>query len=107
MKILFLTENFPPEVNAIASRVYERAVHWVRSGHEVTVITSFPNFPQGRIYPGYRQRLIQRETIAGIEVLCVRGSGRRESGGGCSAPAWPTSSRTIRSRPRSARGYGS
>jgi len=71
LKILFLTENFPPEVNAIASRVYERAVHWVRSGHEVTVITSFPNFPQGRIYPGYRQRLIQRETIEGINVVRV------------------------------------
>ena len=71
MKILFLTENFPPEVNAIASRVYERALHWVKDGHEVTVITSFPNFPQGKIYPGYRQRLIQRETISGISVVRV------------------------------------
>jgi glycosyltransferase involved in cell wall biosynthesis len=69
VKILFLTENFPPEVNAIASRVYERARYWARDGHEVTVITCFPNFPQGRIYPGYRQRLWQWETLDGIRVL--------------------------------------
>lgn len=71
MKILFLTENFPPEVNATASRVYERAVYWVQSGHEVTVLTCFPNFPQGRIYPGYRQRLIQRDWMDGIRVVRV------------------------------------
>jgi glycosyltransferase involved in cell wall biosynthesis len=69
VNILFLTENFPPEVNAIASRVYERARHWTRDGHEVTVITCFPNFPQGRIYADYRQRLWQWETLDGIRVL--------------------------------------
>lgn len=71
MKLLFLTENFPPEVNATASRVYERAVYWARSGHDVTILTGFPNFPQGKIYPGYRQRLIQREWIDGIRVMRV------------------------------------
>lgn len=69
MHILFLTENYPPEVNAAATRVYERAVYWVRAGHRVTVLTCFPNFPQGRIYPGYRQRPWQRETVDGIEVI--------------------------------------
>ena len=39
MKILFLTDNFPPEVNAAASRVYERAVYWAKWGHDVTIIT--------------------------------------------------------------------
>jgi glycosyltransferase involved in cell wall biosynthesis len=69
VKILFLTENFPPEVNAIASRVFERARYWVRAGHQVTVVTCFPNFPQGKIYAGYRQRLWQWETLEGIRVL--------------------------------------
>jgi len=71
MKILFLTENFPPEVNAIASRVHERAVYWVRDGHSVTVISSFPNFPQGKLYPGYRQKLWQVEYKDGIRVVRV------------------------------------
>jgi glycosyltransferase involved in cell wall biosynthesis len=67
--ILFLTENFPPEVNAAATRVYERAVYWIRQGHSVTVLTCFPNFPRGRLYPGYRQKLWQRETLDGINII--------------------------------------
>ena len=39
MKILFLTDNFPPEVNAPATRTYEHCVEWVKHGAEVTVIT--------------------------------------------------------------------
>ena len=45
MRILFLSENFPPETNAAATRVYERAIHWVHEGHKVTILTSAPNFP--------------------------------------------------------------
>ena len=40
MRILSLTENFPPETNAAATRVYERACYWADWGHEVTVITT-------------------------------------------------------------------
>ena len=71
MRILFLTDNFPPEVNAPASRTYEHAVRWVKAGAEVTVITCAPNFPQGRVYPGYRNRR-SREMMDGIEVIRVR-----------------------------------
>ena len=39
MKILFLTDNFPPEVNAPATRTYEHCKEWVKQGEEVTVIT--------------------------------------------------------------------
>jgi len=67
--ILFLTENFPPERNAAASRVYERACYWVRWGHEVTVITCAPNFPEGQVYPGYTNRWYQTENIDGIEIV--------------------------------------
>lgn len=72
MKILFLADNFPPETNAAATRVYERAAYWAEGGHEVTVITSFPNFPQGRLYPGYRNRWRQVETVDGIRVVRVK-----------------------------------
>lgn len=71
MHILFLADNFPPEVNAPASRTFEHAREWVRAGHRVTVITCAPNFPKGKVFDGYRNRLAQRETMAGIEVLRV------------------------------------
>ena len=71
MKILFLTDNFPPEVNAPASRTYEHCREWVKHGAEVTVITCAPNFPQGKIYPGYKNKWIQREEMDGIKVIRV------------------------------------
>ncbi|WP_405229951.1 glycosyltransferase family 4 protein [Lentisalinibacter sediminis] len=71
MHILFLSDNFPPEVNAPASRTFEHCREWVRAGHEVTVITCAPNFPKGEVFAGYRNRLWQRETVDGIRVLRV------------------------------------
>ena len=61
MKILFLTDNFPPEVNAPASRTYDHVREWQKAGHEITVITCAPNFPKGRVYDGYRNCLRQVE----------------------------------------------
>lgn len=71
MRILFLTDNFPPEVNAPASRTYDHAKEWVKAGHSVTIITCFPNFPKGKIYDGYKNKLYQKEQIDGIEVIRV------------------------------------
>ena len=72
MKILFLTENFPPESNAAATRVYERAVYWARWGHEVTVLTCAPNFPLGKVFAGYRNRWRAVERMDGIRVVRVK-----------------------------------
>lgn len=71
MHILFLTDNFPPEVNAPASRTYEHCREWVKAGHEVTVITCVPNFPRGQVYDGYKNKLWQIEAMSGIRVLRV------------------------------------
>ena len=71
MRILFLTDNFPPEVNAPATRTYEHCVKWVESGHQVTVITCFPNFPNGKIFDGYKNMLFKKESIDGINVIRV------------------------------------
>lgn len=71
MHILFLTDNFPPEVNAPASRTFEHCREWIRAGHKVTVITGSPNFPKGRVYAGYRNRLWQSEDMEGIKVIRV------------------------------------
>ena len=69
--ILFLTDNFPPEVNAPATRTYEHCREWVRQGHRVTVITCAPNFPSGKVFAGYRNALWSRSTMDGIEVVRV------------------------------------
>ncbi|MGQ9504972.1 MAG: glycosyltransferase family 4 protein [Thermogutta sp.] len=72
MHILFFSHYFPPEINAPASRTYEHALHWVRAGHRVTIITCNPNCPTGVLFPGYKNRLRpQREVMDGIEVVRV------------------------------------
>lgn len=71
MKILFLTDNFPPEVNAPAVRTYEHCREWVKMGAEVTVVTCAPNFPQGKVYKGYKNSLYSRETIDDINIIRV------------------------------------
>ncbi len=71
MRILFLTDNFPPETNAPATRTFQHARVWVESGHEVTIVTGAPNFPTGRVYEGYRNRFRAVEEMAGIRVVRV------------------------------------
>lgn len=71
MHILFLTDNFPPEVNAPASRTFEHCREWVRAGHKVTVVTCAPNFPKGRVFGGYRNKLYQSEVMEGMRVIRV------------------------------------
>lgn len=71
MRILFLSHYFPPEVNAPASRTWEHCKQWVKSGHDVTVITCAPNHPRGRVFDGYKNKMFGRECIDGIEVVRV------------------------------------
>ncbi|EKF54441.1 group 1 glycosyl transferase [Galbibacter marinus] len=71
MKILFLTDNFVPETNAPATRTYEHCREWVKQGVDVTVITCAPNFPKGKVFKGYKNKLFQKEIIDGIKVIRV------------------------------------
>lgn len=72
LKILFVSDNFPPESNAPATRLFEHAIRWVERGDQVTVITCAPNFPEGRLYPGYKNRWRSVEVVAGIRVVRVK-----------------------------------
>ena len=47
MKILYVSQYYPPEIGAPAARVSELARHWARRGHDVTVLTAFPHHPHG------------------------------------------------------------
>jgi len=72
MKILFITDNFPPEVNAPATRTYEHAKEWVKNKNvEVTILTCVPNFPHGKVYDGYKNKLYQVEYKDGIKIIRV------------------------------------
>jgi len=68
VRILILTQWFDPEPAfkglAFARKLAER-------GHQVEVLTGFPNYPAGRLYDGYRLRLWQRESVEGIPVIRV------------------------------------
>ena len=72
MKVLIISDDFVPEVNAAAQRVFERAVYWVQQGCEVTVITGAPNAPLGAVYPGYKNAWRQVEMVDGIRVVRVK-----------------------------------
>lgn len=72
MHILFLTDNFPPEGNAPATRTFEHTREWVKKGHKVTVITCAPNFPEGKVFNGYKNKWLTKERIEGIDVWRVK-----------------------------------
>lgn len=72
MHILFLTDNFPPEGNAPATRTFEHAREWVDKGHKVTVITCAPNFPDGKVFQGYKNNWFSKEKIEAINVWRVK-----------------------------------
>lgn len=69
MHILVLTDRYVPEITAPSFRLRDHARQWLKMGHEVTVVTCAPNFPQGRVFPGYRNRLYQEEWIEGVRVI--------------------------------------
>ncbi len=71
MKILFLTDNFYPETNAPAKRTLEHCREWYNIGHKVTIITGAPNFPKGKVYRGYKNKIYQTENVEGIIVKRV------------------------------------
>jgi colanic acid biosynthesis glycosyl transferase WcaI len=71
MRILYLSQYFPPEIGATQTRAYEMARHLVSAGHGVTVLTEVPNHPSGIIPPEYRGKLYERTEMEGIEVIRV------------------------------------
>jgi glycosyltransferase involved in cell wall biosynthesis len=66
MRILLMSQWFPPEPRDLFLQLAQGLKN---AGHDVTVLTGFPNWPGGKVYPGYRIRLIQRETVGGVPVV--------------------------------------
>ena len=68
MRILMLTQWFQPELNF---KGLPFAKELSELGHEVQVLTGFPNYPGGKVYNGYKIKLFQREIMDGIPVFRV------------------------------------
>jgi colanic acid biosynthesis glycosyl transferase WcaI len=72
VKILYVSQYFPPEMGAPAARAAELARHWVDAGHEVTVLTGFPNHPTGVVPEDYRGdfwHLVTRRMWNGVKLI--------------------------------------
>jgi colanic acid biosynthesis glycosyl transferase WcaI len=64
-RLILLTQWFDPEPT-FKGEIFAQALH--ARGFDVEVVTGFPNYPGGKLYPGYRIRPIQRETIGPVQV---------------------------------------
>ncbi len=72
MKILYISQYFPPEMGAPAARAVELSRHWSEAGHEVSVLTGFPNHPTGVVPAAYRpffRRLVAREKLGSVSIV--------------------------------------
>ena len=68
MKILILTQYFPPEVGSAQNRLWNLATRLWQKGAEITVLTGMPNYPQMRIHEGYRKKCYVKETLHDITI---------------------------------------
>lgn len=68
MRVLVLSQHFDPEP---ITRPLDVSLGLAGRGHSVEVLTGFPYYPLGHLYPGYRLKLIQRDVISGIPVTRV------------------------------------
>ena len=71
MRILYLSQYFPPEAGATQTRAFEMARNLVRLGHSVTMLAEVPNHPSGIIPPEFRGKIYERSILEGIDVIRV------------------------------------
>ena len=81
MRVLILSQYYPPEIGAAQTRLATVSRHLRERGHHPEVLTALPNYPWGKILPGYRGRVLTRERWDGIPVrrVWVRASKRVDS----------------------------
>ena len=72
VRILFLSHFYPPEMGGAAARISGLAKWLVKFGHDVTVITGYPNYPLGKIYPEYKNKKNRIESIDDVNILRAR-----------------------------------
>jgi len=68
MRILFITQWFQPE-SFLKGLPFAKEL--IKRGHSVEVLTGFPNYPGGKLYPGYKIKFLQREEMDGVSVIRI------------------------------------
>jgi glycosyltransferase involved in cell wall biosynthesis len=68
MRILILTQYFPPEVGAPQNRLFELAVRLQKNGIDTTILTAMPNYPQMKIHEKYKNKIYTRENMSGLDI---------------------------------------
>jgi hypothetical protein len=69
VRVVFISQQFSPEMGALPNRLYPLTRHLAEHGHEVFVATGMPNYPKGEVFPDYRGRHFMREQRDGATVL--------------------------------------
>lgn len=69
IRILFLTHYYPPETGGASARISGLTKWLAKYGHDVSVITGYPNYPMGEIYPGYESSSARYEVLDGVKVF--------------------------------------
>ena len=69
MKIIILTQYYPPEHGAPQNRLHDFAKRAVVAGHDITVMTAMPNYPKGAVFSDYKGKFSSREIIDGVKVV--------------------------------------
>lgn len=72
ISILLFSDNYVPEMNANARIFSELSELWAKMGCDVSVITSHPNFPRGKIFPGYKNKWLSKETINKVNIFRLK-----------------------------------
>lgn len=72
MKLLILTQYYPPEIGAPQNRLHELVVRLKSNGVDVEVLTAMPNYPKMEIFEAYKNGKIKEEFIDGIKVYRSR-----------------------------------
>ncbi|WP_377887686.1 glycosyltransferase family 4 protein [Alkalihalobacillus sp. R86527] len=68
MKVMLLSQHFPPEVGAPQIRLYEVSKELQRKGHQVEIVTAFPHHPHGIIPDEYKGKFYQKDSYDGLTV---------------------------------------
>src|SRR3990172_414827 len=69
MRILIISQYFPPEVGAGSNRNFHLATHLASKAHQVKVVCGLPNYPKGKIYSDYTLKLFHHETLNSVEII--------------------------------------
>jgi colanic acid biosynthesis glycosyl transferase WcaI len=72
MRLLMLTDNYPPEMNANARIFSELAEIWADHGDDVSIITCHPNFPRGKVFDGYKNRWYTKEIFNKVKLIRIK-----------------------------------